>query len=163
MDKGTGGSAGVEVDASPEVLYDLVSDVKRMGEWSPECVRCEWLDGATGPAVGARFRGSNKHGKARWATKSVVVTAEPGRAFAFAVRHLGRDLTKWSYRFEASPTGTTVIESFEMLHSLPFYYRITDRLVMGVKDRTADLDANIAVTLSRIKAAAEAPRRSPGA
>lgn len=50
-----------------------------------------------------------------------------------------------------------------MLNSLPFYYRITDRLVMGVKDPKADLEANMAVTLSRIKAAAEAPHRSSGA
>jgi hypothetical protein len=60
VDKGTTGDARVHIDAKPAELYDLVTDVTRMGEWSPECVRCVWLDGATGPAVGARFRGSNR-------------------------------------------------------------------------------------------------------
>ena len=93
------------IDVSPEVLYDLVSDVRRMGEWSPECQRCEWIDGATGPAVGARFKGSNAHGRARWSTTTKVVAAESGREFAFVTGHLGRDMTKWSYQFEPASDG----------------------------------------------------------
>ncbi|MGH9050843.1 MAG: SRPBCC family protein [Acidimicrobiia bacterium] len=56
MEKGTEAHVSLHVDAPPEKLYELVSDVTRMGEWSPECRRCEWIDGATGPAVGARCR-----------------------------------------------------------------------------------------------------------
>ena len=155
MNKGTIGKATINIGASPEELYDLVSDVRRMGEWSPECQRCVWLDGATGPAVGARFKGSNAHGKARWSTKTKVVAAEPGSEFAFVTSHLGRDMTKWSYRFEPTSNGTTVTESFEMLADMPWYFVLGDRLLMGVKDRHADLEKNMADTLQRLKAASE--------
>jgi Polyketide cyclase / dehydrase and lipid transport len=156
MDKGTRGEAGLHIDVQPERLYDIVTDVRRMGEWSPECVACDWLEGATGLAVGARFRGRNKHGIARWSTKPEVVTAAPGREFAFVIRHLGRDMTKWTYRFEPADDGTDLTESFEMLSDLPVYFRLTDRWFMGVKDRKADLETNMSQTLERIKAAAEA-------
>ncbi|MDQ1476810.1 MAG: hypothetical protein QOE62_2039 [Actinomycetota bacterium] len=155
MNKGTIGKATIGIDASPEELYDLVSDVRRMGEWSPECQRCIWLDGATGPAVGARFKGSNAHGKARWSTKTKVVVADPGREFAFVTGHLRRDMTKWSYRFEPTANGTTVTESFEMLANMPWYFALGDRFLMGVKDRRADLEENMAETLQRLKSASE--------
>ena len=143
------------MSSSPAALYDVVSDVRRMGEWSPECRSCEWVGGATGPAVGAQFKGSNQRGFARWSTKPRVVVADPGREFAFVVNHLGRGMTKWSYRFEPRDGGTNVTESFTMLVDMPWYFTATDRLVMGVKDRKADLEANMGVTLQRIKLAAE--------
>lgn len=155
MKAGTQGQASTDVDASPTVLYDVVSDVRRMGEWSPECRRCEWIGGATGPAVGARFKGSNRRGVARWSTKPRVVVADPGRDFAFVTGHLGRDMTRWSYRFESTTGGTKVTESFEMLRDMPWYFRLADRLLMGVKDRKADLETNMGETLRRLKAAAE--------
>ena len=155
MNKGTIGKATMDIGASPEALYDLVSDVRRMGEWSPECQRCVWLDGATGPAVGARFKGSNAHGMARWSTKPKVVAAEPGREFAFVIGHLGRDMTKWSYRFEPTSNGTLVTETFEMLADMPWYFALSDRFLMGVKDRHADLEKNMTETLQRLKSAAE--------
>jgi hypothetical protein len=69
MERGATGTVRQLIEAPREVVYDLVTDVTRMGEWSPECVACEWVDGATGPAVGARFRGRNRHGLARWSNK----------------------------------------------------------------------------------------------
>jgi hypothetical protein len=148
---GTHAQASIDVDASPTALYDVVSDVRRMGEWSPECRRCEWIGGATGPAVGARFKGSNQRGLARWSTKPRVVVADPGREFAFVTGHLGRDMTKWSYRFEPASEHTNVTESFEMLRDMPWYFRLADRLLMGVKDRKADLETNMQETLRRLK------------
>ena len=62
------GEARIEIEAAPLAVYELVSDVSRMGEWSPECYQCEWLDGATTAEVGARFRGHNRLGKVRWRT-----------------------------------------------------------------------------------------------
>src|SRR3954469_2854321 len=111
MDKGSRGEAQVLVDAPPDAVYDLVSDVTRMGEWSPETVRCEWLDGASGPGVGGRLQGANQRGRARWSARPPVVTADPGVEFAFVVD----DLTKWSYRFEVDGDGCRLVESFEML------------------------------------------------
>jgi hypothetical protein len=153
---GTRGEASTDVASSANALYDVVSDVRRMGEWSPECRRCQWVGGASGPAVGARFKGSNRRGIARWSTKPRVVVADPGREFAFVVNHLGRGMTKWSYRFEASSAQTTkVTESFELLRDLPWYFRVADRRMMGIDDRKADLEAGMQETLERLKAAVE--------
>ena len=160
MKAGTRGQAITEVCASPSVLYDAVSDVRRMGEWSPECQRCEWIDGAVGPAVGARFKGRNRRGIIRWSTTPRVVVADMEREFAFVTSHRGRDMTKWTYRFDPAVDGTTVTESFEMLRDMPWYYRFADQYLMGVKDRTADLVSNMEATLQRLKTATEDLDRS---
>lgn len=159
MKKGTRGEASLRVDAPPATLYALVSDVTRMGEWSPETVRCRWLDGVTGAAVGARFKGTNRRGFMRWSTKPRVVAAEPGREFAFVVNLMifHREMTKWCYRFEPAPDGgTDVTESFEMMADLPWYISFGERWLTDVKDRKADLEAGMQQTLERIRAVAEA-------
>jgi hypothetical protein len=75
----------LEIDAPPEVVYDLVADVTRTPEFSPEVRRCTWLDGATGPAVGARFEVVNKAGRGpAWKNRPLVIVADPGREFAFS-------------------------------------------------------------------------------
>ena len=155
MKAGTRGLVSAELHASPSELYAAVSDVRRVGEWSLECQRCEWIDGAVGPAVGARFKGSNRRGLVRWSTTPRVVVADMGREFAFVTGHRGRDMTKWTYRFDPVVGGTTVTESFEMLRDMPWYYRIADRYLMGIHDRRADLVSNMEVTLQRLKASTE--------
>lgn len=157
MKKGTTATGEVHIEAPPEVVYDLVSDVSRMGQWSPECTDAEWLNGANGPEVGARFRGRNRRGLARWSTKPRVVAAERGREFSFVVPDpLGHEVAQWTYRLKPAGTGTAVTETFEMLRDLPLYIHLFERWVMGVKDRKSDLEANIQTTLSALKAAVEA-------
>lgn len=150
---GEGGSASVHVDAPADRLYGLVSDVTRMGEWSPETVSCVWLDGATGPAVGARFRGSNRDGFLRWSTKPIVEVADPGREFTFStqLRKGGKKITRWRYRFTPDATGTTVEESWEEVGTIPVF----SRLFVSAK-RTAALQRGMEETLERLKAVAEA-------
>jgi hypothetical protein len=156
MQQGTTVEAHERIDASPETIYDLVADVTRMGDWSPECVSCEWIEGATGPTVGARFRARNRHGLARWSNKPRVIAADRGHEFGFvAVDPFGHDMTRWIYRMEPAETGTTVTESFEMVRTIPLYIRLYDRWVMGVKDRKSDLEANMRTTLSNLRAAVE--------
>lgn len=155
MKKGTKGEASVHVDAPPMKVWEVVSDVTRMGQWSPETVQCRWLDGATGPAVGARFKGTNKRGFARWSTTPRVTAADPGSTFAFVIKHMGSDITEWRYEFSPEGDGTKVTESFELLRDLPWYLGAAERYVMRVQDRKADLERSMAETLGRIKAAVE--------
>lgn len=156
MKKGTIGQAREPINAPAGVVYDLVADVTRMGEWSPECVSCEWIEGAAGPVIGARFRARNRHGLARWSNKPRVVVADRGREFGFvAVDPIGRDMTRWTYRMEPTATGTDVTESFEMIRTIPLYIRLYDRWLMGVKDRKTDLEANMRRTLASVRSAAE--------
>jgi hypothetical protein len=124
-----------------------------MGEWSPECFKCEWRDGATAPAVGARFRGSNKQGLLRWSTVAEVVAAERGREFAFTTKSGARDATRWRYVFTPADGGTDVTESYEIAYE-PGYVRLAERLFMRGRDQQRK--DGMRTTLYRIKAVAEA-------
>lgn len=126
-----------------------------MGGWSPECYRCEWTDGAHGPAVGARFKAWNRRGMLRWSNKPTVVAAEPGREFAFARSTFGAGEVVWRYRLEPANGGTLVTESYEAVRrASPVVIWLTLRL-MRISDREADLRAAMTETLARIKRAAE--------
>ncbi|MFC0622669.1 SRPBCC family protein [Kribbella deserti] len=93
----------ITIQAKPEEVYALVSDLPRMGEWSPECARVTWKSGATGPALGARFIGHNRVGKAQWFTQGVVTKADPARHFAFAIRFGPVPVALWEYTLTPSP------------------------------------------------------------
>jgi ribosome-associated toxin RatA of RatAB toxin-antitoxin module len=142
------------IAAPPGVLYDLVSDVTRMGEWSPETVSAEWLDGAHRATVGARFKGTNVIGRTTWTTKPTVTEAERGVVFAFQVP--GASGGKWRYEFHPQGEGTTVVESVVQDKPSPFLIRLLQRRA-GVTDRSEHLRQGMATTLSRLGAAACVP------
>lgn len=147
------GSATVTIAAPAEWVWALVSDVTRMGEWSPETVKAVWLDDATGPEVGARFKGTNKAGWLRWSTKVRVDECEPGRSFVFTTTAGKRDSTRWSYRFEPNADGDcTVTESYEGI-----WEPAIGKLLFPPKRRAPQLQAGMERTLARLKAAAERP------
>lgn len=142
------------------MVYDLVADVARVAQWSPECVKARWLGATSGAAPGARFRATNRSGVVRWSNTCRVVSAEPGQEFAFiAPDPLGRPTTKWTYRLEPVNDGTAVTESFEMLRDLPTYVRVVERVVLGMKDRRALLEENLRTSLGRIKETLERGER----
>ena len=147
------GRSSIDVAASPELVYDLIADVTRMGEWSPECYRCEWLGGATAATPGARFRGYNRLGRMRWERTAVVDTADRGREFGFTTVNdgAGREETRWRYSMEPSSSGTSLTESFEFL-----WCSIPNRLAEVLVPRGRQVNRGIEETLRRIKRAAEA-------
>jgi Polyketide cyclase / dehydrase and lipid transport len=149
-------SVSTHMEASPDVVYELVADVTRMPEFSPEVRRCTWLDQATGPAVGARFAAVNKvqRGPA-WTNKPVVTVAEPGRAFAFARTERFAGTVEWSYRFEPDGTGTKVTESYEVTRPVSALGWFIIGGLFGRKNRRADLRAGMEQTLERMRAVAE--------
>lgn len=105
-------SAAIVIARTPRDLYDMVSDVTRMGEWSPVCTAC-WWDDSDGPRVGAWFTGRNElPTREPWETRSLVVAASPGEEFAFTV--LGT-WVRWGYAFTPVPGGTQVTESWAVL------------------------------------------------
>lgn len=102
--------------APAEQIWGLVSDVTKIGLYSPETFEAEWLDGATGPALGARFRGHvkrNGRGPVYW-TQCRVKACEPGKEFTFAVEAGGKAVNTWSYKLAPAGDGTDVTESFEL-------------------------------------------------
>jgi hypothetical protein len=107
----------VHIEAEPRAVWDLISDITKMGEYSPEVFEAEWLDGATGPALGARYRGHvrrNEMGPTYWTTCKVTECV-PGEVFEFAVIMRDRPVNTWRYEFVAAEDGgTDVVESFRM-------------------------------------------------
>lgn len=101
----------VVVDASPEAVYDLVSDVTRTGEWSPECKGCRWDEGASGQ-VGDMFTGRNVSGDDTWETRCKVIAADRGREFGWSV---GDEFANWRYTMAPEGAGTRLTEAWEFL------------------------------------------------
>ncbi|MGY1682168.1 SRPBCC family protein [Geodermatophilus sp. SYSU D01176] len=150
-------SVTVTIAAPPDEVYELVADISRMGEWSPECRQCAWTGGATGPAVGARFKARNKGRRGPgWFNTPVVIVAEVGREFAFNRNGPGIGSYTWRYVLEPTPSGTRLTESYEVERPLPKAMSWLTEKWTGSADRDADLHEGMQTTLSRIKAAAEA-------
>lgn len=145
-------SETVIVAATPETLYAMVSDVTRMGEWSPVCKECWWDDETRG--AGAWFTGHNVSATRTWETRSKVLVDVPGREFAFAVNG---DRTRWGYTFEPVDGGTRVTESWEILPAAEPTYpeRFGDRAEAEIAIRADGASNGMRETLAAIKRVAE--------
>jgi ribosome-associated toxin RatA of RatAB toxin-antitoxin module len=141
------------IRADAGALYDMVADVGRMGDWSPETASCEWTKGATGAAVGATFKGSNRNGKKQWSTNCKVVSADPGRAFAFDVTVGPFKVARWSYTFEPTSDGCRVTETWTDQRGRIATW--AGNPASGVADRSTHNRATMEQTLERLAAAAE--------
>jgi hypothetical protein len=139
---------------SPEHLYDMVSDVTRMGDWSPVCKACWWDEGESA-RVGASFTGRNELPERTWETRSEVVAADRGREFAFVVSATG---TRWGYAFSPVDGGTQVTESWEFTPQAVgvFEERFGDDAENQIQARYELACTGIPATLAAIKTAAEA-------
>ena len=143
-----------ETVAAPAArVYELVSDLPRMGEWSPENTGGSWRRGATGPVAGAKFRGTNRSGWRWWMTTVTVTAADPGRRFAFDVDAAGVPISTWEYDIAADGNGCTVTERWT--DRRPGWMRVGSIPLMGVADRAGHNRRNMQATLRNLKAAAE--------
>lgn len=140
------------INAPADRVYDMLADLTRMGEWSPETTRIAWVGGATGPAPGARFRGSNKNGVARWSTLGTIVTAERPKEVAWDVSFMGLPVARWGYRIEGDTAGCTVTETWEDRRG-PFMKIVG--MSTGAVNRREHNERSMRETLRRLKAAAE--------
>ncbi|MEO6886560.1 MAG: SRPBCC family protein [Jatrophihabitantaceae bacterium] len=148
-----GDSVTVHMNASPDSAWSLVSDITNTGRWSPETIDAQWLDGASAPAVGVRFRGQvkrNGRGPTYWTTCKITA-CQPGREFAFAVIMKGAALNVWRYQFSPAGEGVDVTESFELSPTLPLrlYWA-----VLGWTRNKTNVNG-MRQTLERVKSAAE--------
>jgi len=146
-------SDSIVIARSPEDLYDMVSDVTRMGEWSPICKACSWEDGA-GPRAGAWFTGHNETAERSWDTRSLVEVADRGRQFTFAV--FGSRV-RWSYTFAPADGGTRLTETWDFLDDgiASFHERYGADAENQMAERAEAAAKGIPVTLAAIKQAAE--------
>jgi Polyketide cyclase / dehydrase and lipid transport len=147
-------SVTVNMAVPAEQIWDLVADVRNTGRFSPEVMEAEWLDGATGPELGAKFRGHvkrNEIGPVYWTTCRITA-CEPGREFGFEVLLGDRAVNNWHYRFDPVDGGTDVTESFRMNEGL---FTTIFGLLGGQLRRRRNI-RDMRKTLERIKAVVEA-------
>ena len=149
--------ASVRVDARIDRVWELVSDVTRVGEWSGECRGCAWEGGADEPVRGARFRGRNRRGGFRWTRLNEVTDVEPPRRLVW--RTLARfpypDSVEWGLSLVETSSGTEVTESFQVL-KVP---KAMDWLVGIAMPAHRDRSSDLAEDLGRMKDLLESPGR----
>lgn len=143
--------SSIDIDAPPERVWEIVSDLRRMGEWSPQCRRMV-VFGPVRP--GTRTLNVNRKGLRVWPTTAKVVAVSPNEHLAFRV---GENATTWSYTLEASSTGgTTVTERREAPDGTTAFSRFfVRRFLGGTAALERDLLAGMRATLARIKTEAE--------
>ena len=151
----------VWISAPPARVWELVSDIELMPALSAELQSVEWLDGASGPAAGARFTGRSKHeALGEWETTSQVVEFEPERLFGWAVGDPADPAALWRFRLEPKDAGTELSEWMQMgpgRSGLSFAIdRMPDKEQKIVFVRMREFERNITVTLEQIKTLAEA-------
>ncbi|MFN3256821.1 MAG: SRPBCC family protein [Ilumatobacter sp.] len=99
------------IAASPADLWEHVTDINLSAKFSTEFQGAEWLDGATEPALGARFRGSNEHpAVGSWQVECTIVEYEPERAVGWAVQDPDDPAARWRFTLEAVDGGTRVTQ-----------------------------------------------------
>ena len=143
--------ASIEIQASPEAVYDLVSDLPRMGEWSPENIGGEWQDGGSGQ-VGDRYIGHNRTAERAWSVPVLVTVAERGRCFAFVTRPDEGPYVRWTYRLEPRGAGTRVTEIWDVEQLSPGRRGQTQE---QLDERSRYTEGMLTKTLAALKATAE--------
>ena len=143
----------IEIECPPETVYDLVTDIRRTGEWSPICQSCWWLDG-DGPREGAWFGGLNRADGREWETTSQVAVARRGREFVWLI---GGQYARWAYEFEPITAGTKLTERWAFLPAgeLMFREKYGPDADAMIELRRSQALAGIPVTLAAIKRIAE--------
>lgn len=152
--------AEVHVDASPEAVWALVTDINLPARFSSEFQGAEWLDGVTEAKVGAWFAGHNKHPAiGEWTTTSEIVACEPYREFAWSVGGAAEAAATWRFELEPDGDGTRLRQHMRMgparsglniaIDAMP------DKEERIVARRQAEHTGNMQATVDGIKALAE--------
>lgn len=143
-------SADVVVAAPPQAVWAVVSDVRRTGEWSPECARVVPLGR---PRRGVFLLGFNRRAKVRWTTVSRVGRYEPEREISWTVL---TNRSEWTYRLEPQAEGTRLTETRRTPRGEgAFAVWFTERLLGGQAAHDDELEAGMKAGLERIKHLAE--------
>ncbi|MBF4163926.1 SRPBCC family protein [Nocardioides acrostichi] len=145
-------SESIEIAATPEQVWALVSDIPRMAQWSPQVIRSTVKDGVV--EQGATFTNLNGQGWLRWPTHGKVVRFEPCRDLAFRINENG---TVWSFELTPIEGGTLVTQRRELPHGISTVSIVLTRVALGGVARfTARLESGMRETLSKLKADVEA-------
>ncbi len=153
--------AELRIDAPPAAVWRLVCDIQTPAEFSSEFQGGQWLDGATGPALGARFRGRNFHeARGSWETVSTICEFEPDRVFGWAVGDPEVPAARWRFSLAPDGDGTVIRQWMQMGPGesgiSELIVQMPDKEHRILRRRLAEHQANMVATLAGIKDRAEA-------
>lgn len=150
------GTVKVEASASPEQVWEVLTDVTRVGEWSHECQGAQWLTGE-GATVGARFRGRNRAGVMRWSRACTITEVEPTKRLVYRTKGgVFGDATEWTFDLEATAGGCRVVQRYKVL-SLP---RAVEWMILKMVPRHSDRSAALRADIERLGQVATTEARS---
>nr|WP_092530395.1 SRPBCC family protein [Amycolatopsis arida] len=149
-------SGTIEIGASADEVYRIVSDPGAMADLADEYSSFRWLGDASTPRVGARFRGRNRRGARRWSTVATITDAEPGVRFAFDVTFARLPVSRWQYDIRSTSDGCGVTES--TWERRPAWLKVLTSTATGVWRRAEQNQHNITTTLRRLKERVESAR-----
>lgn len=148
----------IEVAAPGAVVWELVSDVRRMSEWSPQVTSTRLRDGFDTCELGAQFTNRNTLGDLEWTTHAEVVRFEAEHEIAFRVEE---NWAVWSFTLSPSAEGCVLTQRRETPDGISeLSHELTDGFMGGQDEFTQTLLSGMAETLQRIKDAAEGGRSS---
>lgn len=149
-------TAGIDIAAPIDVVWKLVSDITRVGEWSVECRSCVWLGGATSPSPGARFRGRNRRNATPWTRTCEVLAVDPPKRFVWRTlpTWLLPDSTEWTVELGDGGDHTRLTESMRVLHIPGLHERLFALVLPQHRDRTADLEGDLHRIKERLESSA---------
>lgn len=147
-------SADITINASPQTVYGLITDLPTLAELAEETTAMTWHKGDS-VRPGAVFKGANRNGKKTWTTTCTITEATPGQVFAFDVHSARVPVAHWRYDIVAADGGCRVTES--TWDNRPGWFAKIAGFATGVHDRLSVNAEHIDATLRRLKARAENP------
>jgi hypothetical protein len=148
-------SAHIDIDASPETVYAIITNLATFAEVTEETGTMVWRKGGSA-AVGAVFRGRNRNGFRRWSTTCTVTDAMPGERFGFDVKSGPIPVAHWRYEIVPSDGGARCQVTESTWDHRPGWFRGPAGIATGSPDRTGANRVHIEATLRRLKERAEA-------
>lgn len=147
----------IEIAATPERVFALVTSLDRYGEWSTENTGGYWRKGADGNPgtgkLGDQWVGINRRGETEWKAPVEIIEIDPPSCFAFVTGGMEHNIALWKYQLEATATGTKLTEYYELRNPFP---GMTEGGDAAVEERMETNRQSIRATLQGMKAAAEA-------
>jgi hypothetical protein len=142
-----------DIAAPPAAVFAAITDITRMGEWSPETYAAEWNEGFSQPEVGAKYTGHNRNGELEWSTEAEIVELVPDERFFFDCMVGDFVYASWGYRIEETDAGCRVTECWQ--DHRPEEIKEIAGQISGVYEREPHNKAGMEATLAALAAAVE--------
>ena len=147
-------SVSKDIAATPEQVWSLITDLPSMGRWSPENDGGDWIRGASGPALGAKFRGKNSWEGKSWKAPVTITEFDAPHRFTFEMRIMPLGGADWSFDIEPTESGCKVTQTW--IEKETALLRKIGTIATGVPERMSHTEMSMRITLDNLAKELEA-------